>query len=301
MFIYLDHNIIDGISKQHFRLKPSDKIIWIYSDENFAEIKRSNNMKFLEILNDLKAQKIETILDESFKLTGKVNFLPFVKPDKLYEEYIQSINEVHVDNSEHYQFLARLYGADNKDQILGFPDSFKNQIKDILSPYGLYEGEFAEKTNDVADKLEKIVNNEMQEIEELEKTRQSIGTNKGKLNNFANGGNPIEEIWSFLKDKVGPFTKDQFFGFDPIDKQDYTEWPIYLGIVGCHTVLNFLGFNPDKGLNKINDIPSILSDGNHIAHAAYCHGFLSRDKKLCLKAKAIYQYKKIGTLVTKLG
>ena len=90
-------------------------------------------------------------------------------------------------------------------------------------------------------------------------------------------------------------TCDQFFGFDPFEKQGYSEWPMFLGIVGCHTILNYLGFRPDKGLAKANDIPGIVSDGSHIAFAAYCSGLLSRDKKFIAKAKAIYRYKKILT------
>ena len=92
-------------------------------------------------------------------------------------------------------------------------------------------------------------------------------------------------------------TADQYFGFDPVDKQGYKEWPIFLGIVGCHTMLNVLGFRPDGGLTKPSDIPGILSDGSHIAHAAYCQGLLSRDQKLIAKARAIYRYKNIGTQV----
>jgi hypothetical protein len=300
MFIYLDHNIIDGIAKKYFSFKPSTKITWIYSDENFDEIKRSQNMQFLEVLNDLKAQKMELILDESFRITGRVRFLPFINPSDLYEKYVQATSEVNIDNTIHYEFLSRLYGADNKEEILNFPASFKTQVEEILSPYGLFTGEFETRVNQISDNIEKIVSEDMHKIGHIEDTRQGIGTDKGRLSNLANDDNPLEQIWDLVKDKVGNLTIDQFFGFDPLDKQNYTEWPIYLGIIGCHTVLNFLGFKPDRSLSKVGDIPGILSDGSHIANAAYCHGLLSKDKRLCIKAKAIYKYKNIGTVVTQL-
>ena len=39
---------------------------------------------------------------------------------------------------------------------------------------------------------------------------------------------------------------DQFFGFDPVDKQGYELWPLYLGIIGCNAVMDILGFQAEK-------------------------------------------------------
>jgi len=65
-------------------------------------------------------------------------------------------------------------------------------------------------------------------------------------------------------------------------------------------MLNFLGFKADKGLSKVADLPGILSDGAHTAIASYCDAVVSRDKRFCAKAKAIYSFKNINTEVIQL-
>jgi len=65
------------------------------------------------------------------------------------------------------------------------------------------------------------------------------------------GSRPALAIWKLLKDKSPGLSADQFYGFDPIDKQGYETWPLFLGVAGCHTVLNFIGFRPDEGLAKV--------------------------------------------------
>jgi len=153
------------------------------------------------------------------------------------------------------------------------------------------------KVKQVRDKLEVFVNGPLQDVGKLEVTRKALGTNKGRAGNLADKENPILELWQLVSKGLPDLTPDQYFGFDPIDKQGYDEWPMFLGIVGCHTVLNFLGFRPDAGLAKSEDLSGIMSDGSHIAYAAYCQGLFSRDRKLLAKAKAIYRYKNIATQV----
>lgn len=296
MHIYLDHNIVDDISKGSMSLKPSDKVIWIYSSENLNEIIRAGDRRFLNVYKDLRARKIDLVRD-GFKMTGQATIQEYFDPHQAYDDHIEAIHNPEVDNSSDMEFLARLFGGDNKNQILSHPDEFEKQIRQLLEPLGMYEGEIKDKTESVRSALQSFVTGPLQEIEEIEKSRESMGTHGGRAGNLATHDNPIEAIWNLLKEKIPGVTADQFFGFNPVDKQGYQEWPMFLGIVGCHTVLNFIGYKPDKGLSKAEDIPGILSDGTHIAYGAYCQGILSRDKKFIAKAKAIYRYKNIGTQV----
>jgi hypothetical protein len=295
--IYIDHNIIDDISKGDLSLKPSGKVIWVYSHENLAEIKRSGSSRFLGVLEDLKAIKLDLILDSNFRMTGEARFLEYRSPHEEYDSYLESILDTEIDNSSDLEFMARLFGADNKDKVISHPSSFEENIRSLLEPHGLYDEETKLKVERVRDELKEFVAGPVQEIGELEEARKAFGTNKGRAGNLANNENPIDELWAIVKKGVPGMTADQYFGFDPVDKQGYKEWPIFLGIVGCHTMLNVLGFRPDGGLTKPSDLPGILSDGSHIAHAAYCQGLLSRDQKLLAKARAIYRYKNIGTQV----
>jgi len=296
--IYLDHNIIDDISKDDLSLKPSDKVVWVYSHENLGEIRRSGNeLRFLYALEKIKARKLNLILDANFRMTGGAHILEYKSPHEEYESYLEAVSECEIDQNSDLEFIARLFGANNKDEILSHPDSFENNIKALLEPHGLYNDETKKEVERVRDELIGFVNGPLQKVTDLETSRESFGTHKGRAGNLASKDNPIEHLWEIVKDGVNGMSPDQYFGFDPIDKQGYEEWPMFLGIVGCHTMLNVLGFRPDDGLTKTEELPGILSDGSHIAHAAYCQGLLSRDRKLLAKAKAIYRYKNIGTQV----
>jgi len=300
MNIYIDHNIIDDVGKGAISIRESNQITWIYSDENFNEIKRAGDRRFLRILGDLKARKIELILNEQFQITGEARILEISDPELLYEKWIDAVDEIQIDEEMNLEFIGRLFGADNKDSILSHPTRFRNQIAALLEPHGLYGDQTKQKVNGIANELEGLVSGSLQKVGELEKTRETLGTHKGRAGNLKAHENPLEEIWKLIRSSCGGLTADQFFGFDPIDKQGYEEWPLYLGIIGCHTVLNFIGYKSDKGLSKIADLPGILSDGAHIGMAAYCSAVLSQDRRFCSKARAIYKYKNIGTKVLKL-
>lgn len=298
MHVYLDHNIIDDLSKDDLSLKPSDKVIWIYSHENLCEIRRSGNeARFLDALERIKARKLELILNGNFRITGEAKILEYKSPHEDYESYLEAVTDCEMDPSANLELLARLFGAENNEEILSHPHSFENNIRALLEPHGLYDEDMKIKVEKIRDELEEFVSGPLQEVRNLETTREAFGTHKGRAGNLADRDNPIEDIWSIVKKGANGMTEDQYFGFDPIDKQGYETWPMFLGIVGCHTMLNVLGFRPDTGLTKTDDLPGIQSDGSHVGHAAYCQGLLSRDKKLLAKARAIYRYKNIGTQV----
>lgn len=297
IYVYLDHNIIDDISKGDLSLKPSDKVIWVYSNENLVEIKRSGDTRFLNVLESIKARKIELDINSEFKLVGTAKILEYQSPYDINESYLETISGYEIDEKLNNELMSRLFGGDNKKEILSHPETFEENIKHLLQPHGLYTNEIETEVKKVRDKLDDFVNGPLQDIKEIEKSRELFGTHNGRAGNLSNKDNPIEEIWKILEKSNIAVTSEQFFGFEPFDKQGYSDWPMFLGIVGCHTILNYLGFSPDKGISKAKDIPNIASDGTHIAFAAYCTGLLSRDKKFIAKAKAIYSYKNIGTKV----
>lgn len=297
--VYLDHNIIDDISKGELCLKPSsDSVIWLYSDTNLQEVKRSDNKRFLDVLEDIEARKLELILDGNFRITGNARILEYRSPHDVYENYLDATSRYELVNGVVLEFLARLYGANNKDKVLSCPELFEESVRSLLDPYGLHGEEIEIELERVRGNLVEFVNGPMQEVGKLVEARNWFGTGDGMASNLAARENPIEELWSIVKNRVpSEVTADQFFGFDPLDKQGYDAWPMYLGIVGCCAMLNTLGFRPDDGLTRLGGISRMLSDASHIGLAAYCNALFSRDKKLLAKAKAIYRYKNIPTQV----
>jgi hypothetical protein len=296
IYIYLDQNIISDVRDGKSRLKSSDVAVWVYSNETLAEINRSDHPnQYLQLLDALKAVKIELILDSNFKITGQASFLEHVSARDAYTAYVNSSSEVPYDYSSDIELIARIFGADNKNSVLSYPDIFESNIRALIEPHGLYSPEIKLVVENIRDTLSEFVAGSLQEIGNIEVTRQALGTHRARADNLKHKDNPIESLWEIIKPAFPEMTADQCFGFNPVDNQGYEEWPMFLGIIACHTMLNTLGFRPDDGLSKPEGIPNILSDGIHIAYGAYCHGLMSRDQKLLAKARSIYRYKNIAT------
>jgi len=290
MKIYIDHNILDALSKHHFKMNAPEDTVWIYSHETFNEIKRAGDLRFLDMLRDLKARKLELVLDSKFKITGEAYIHEYREPQEFYQLWLEAIAQCPIDEQIHLQFLNRLAGGNNHNEILLHPDRLKDQIRALLEPHGMFTAEIETEVESIAADIQNIVQGPMQRIQELEHSRGQIGTGKGRAGNASSDSNPIQSLWLLIQNNYVDITIDQYFGFDPIDKQGYENWPLYLGIIGCHTILNFLGFHADRGLNNIDKIPGIMSDANHTAMAIYCDAIISKDKKFCAKARAIYTY-----------
>lgn len=292
MRIYLDHNILDALIKNTMTFPDSNDTVWIYSFENFNEIKRSQNMQFLDVLANLDARMLELELNKDFKLTGRAFLHEYQDPHELYAQWLERTSEVPIEDGIHLyiHFLARLAGADNHTEILQHPNNLRKFLYSILSPHDFITSELDSQIEQAVSDIQLVTGGVLQDVKNLENSRASIGIGKGVVNNFPINDNPLLLIWEIMRDKAPGMTIDQFYGFDPIEKQGYDNWPCFLGIVGCHTVLNFLGFHPDKGLSIIKKIPGIMSDANHTAMAIYCDAIMSRDQRFCAKARAIYDY-----------
>lgn len=299
MRIYLDHNILDALSKNRMTLQVPSDTVWVYSNENFNEIKRSKNMRFLDVLANLKARMLELEFDKNFMLTERAFLYEFRDPHELYSQWLDRINEVPIDDAVQLQmqFLARIAGANNQDEMLLHSVRLREFLYSLLSPHDLITNDIESRIEQVVKDIEIVTTGQLLELQHLEHSRTSIGIGRGRVGNLSVDDNPLKLIWEIMRNKYPGMTIEQFYGFDPIDKQGYEKWPRYLGVIGCHTVLNFLGFHPDKGLNSINKIPGILSDANHTAMATYCDAVMSQDQRFCAKARAIFEYLELDIAV----
>lgn len=287
--VYLDQNIVGYVHEGHVRLDRIKGIDWIYSNEHFNEIARSGYTAFLSAFEKLKAQQIEIVLDERFRITDNAQIHPYSSPYERYERHIQTVSDVEFDEGLFTDLMGRLFGADNYQNLSSLPERLKSQVESLLIEAGILNEFDQESLDNISAKLGSIIQNDLSETRSLESMRKPIGTNDGKIGNPITR-NPIQEIWEIVRDKVEGVTAEQFFGFDPIDKQGYDKWPMYLGIVACHTVLNFVGYGTDKGIASVGNLPNIMSDANHIATAAFCDAVISEDKRFCKKASAIYSF-----------
>jgi hypothetical protein len=287
--VYLDQNIVGYVHEGRISLDSVKGVDWIYSNEHFNEIARSGDPAFLSAFEKLKAQQIEIMLDERFRITDSAQIHPYSSPYERYERHIETINEVEFDESLFTDLLGRLFGAENYRNLIDLPERLRLQVESLLIEAGVLNEFDLDSLESISTDIGSIIKNDLSETRSLESMRKPIGTSDGKIGN-PKTENPIQEIWEIVRDKIEGVTAEQFFGFDPIDKQGYEKWPMYLGIVACHTVLNFVGYGADKGIASVKNLPNIMSDANHIATAAFCDAVMSEDRRFCKKASAIYTF-----------
>lgn len=296
--VYLDQSILGFVSDSSLPLDRIGGVDWIYSYEHFHEIQRGNNRSFLNALKKLKARRMEMQLDGNWQFTGKANIHPFECPIESFKRYQENAISGNSLDGLFTPLIARLYGADNQDDVVQLPELLRKEIRLLLED-GSVSLTMEGRTERVASEMDVLIDKELSQIQSLEAMRKSLGTAKGRAGSVK-GDNPILEIWNLIKDRYSNVSIDEFFGFDTKFKQDYNVWPTYLGIIGCYSVLNSIGYRTDKGIARTSTTPNILSDGTHVANAAFCSAFVSADSRMCDKAKAIYRYRDIGTEIFQL-
>jgi hypothetical protein len=300
MLAYLDQNIIGYIHDGKLALKGATDIQWVYSREHFTEIARGGKAELLNVLGELKACQLEVVLDENFKVTDMVRLHSYSDPIKRYERYLEAIHEIPFDQTPQLDLIARCLGADNFESAQSAPNRMGEHLRSILEGLGPLGEPLAARWKVTQGDLAKMIEKHLKTVQPLESIRQRFGTSRGRGTNFELTQDPILALWKLLSPYLPDMSADQFFGFDPPYMQGYVKWPLFLGIIGCHSVLNVLGYRPDKGLSKPDALPNILSDGSHIAHAAFCAALISEDRRLCAKARAIYRHKAIQTEVIEI-
>jgi hypothetical protein len=293
---YLDQNILGYIQEGKFQLPLSEDVAWLYSTEHFTEISRGGDASFLSILRDLRAREIEVLTDEQWRIKDQAIVHDYACPFERHQQHLENIGDVVFDQTLFTDLFARFAGANNYEDVRALPERLQGQLGKLLGAgdHGrtLVPPELETAIADLVDHL--------REARSLEALRKPLGIHKGRVGNL-DPDNALLEIWERVKDKCGDLTMDQFFGFDsPLKQQGEEERSTYQGIIACHTILNFMGYRTDKGLSDSAATPKILSDGIHIAHAAFCDLLISGDRRLTDKASAIYKYVGTGTQVVRL-
>lgn len=301
MLIYLDQNIVGYLSEGRLSLNAPSDVQWVYSNEHFTEIARGGKTHLLAVFETLRARQLEMVLDGKFKIADRAYLHDYSSPFERYQRHLEAIRDAPYNQSSSLELTARLYGGDNVEKVRSVPDRMDEQLRSLLEGVGPMGESLAERWKVAKGDLTQMIEKHLSSARTLESMRRPLGTSKGRGSNLETSEAPILALWNLLSPSLPGVNIDQFFGFDPLDKMGYQSWPLYLGIVGCHAVLNFLGYRPDKGLSAASTLPSVFSDGSHIAHAAFCRAVVSEDRRFCAKARAIYRYKRIPTEVVEVS
>lgn len=292
--LYIDQNIIGLCIEGAIDLPKSPDFYWVYSKEHFAEIRRAANVnQYLAVLDGLGAKLLDLEYDSNFRITGRPILIENGSPFSHYELYLQDSEEVAFNDHVLDPFLAWIYGGSDEDSFRGLPEEIFGQLNELSKNLPDELVSMLGNIEDVKSKFAQVIDRLVQEQYEFSMLRETMGGGKGAVGSV-DGDAQILKIWALLEPVFPGVTCEQFFGFDPIDKQGYESWPIYLGIIGCCAVMDLIGFQAEKKRRRIDKVPNIRSDAHHIAMGAFCSAILSEDKRLIGRASAIYEYKGIG-------
>ncbi len=294
--VYIDQNIIGLQLKGALNLSKRDDLVWVYSKEHFAEIRRSNDPEqYLEVLKNIDAKLLDLTLNEYWKITEEASLISHGIPHQHYESYIDANSDVDFDGTLFDPFQVWVNGGGDEGPLKQVSDNFAKQILRLTSELPFDTTEMINKVDSIKPEFDSMIKKMISNGNDINKTRAAFGNEKGAIGGIS-GEHQIEKIWELISTTMTGtgVSCDQFFGFDPIDKQGYESWPMYLGIIGCCAVMDILGFQAEKKCRKVNKIHNVRSDSAHIAMGAFCAAILSEDRRLVKRARAIYEYKGIG-------
>lgn len=290
--VYVDQNVLVPLSERAPRLASGPNVQWVYSKEHFAEIRRSSDPdQYLTALDMLGAKLIDLELID-WKITGSAKLIDGSAFEH-YSNYCEALTDVDVNENLFDPFQAWVNGGGDEQLLRDLPGHIAEQILALTESLPVEQRSALRDTASGVD-LTPMIGEMVARGNDIKQTREALGDGKGRIGQVT-GDNQLIQIWALIAPACGGITRDQFFEFDPIDKQGYETWPTYLGIVGCCAVLDIVGFQAEKKCRRLAKLPNVRSDSGHIAMGAFCSAILSADKRLTKRAKAIYEYKGIGT------
>lgn len=291
---YLDQNVIGLLLEGKVDLSALDEVQWVYSKEHFAEIRRSQlPRKYLDVLAALDAKLLELVL-ENFNLTDKCILIDAGNPHEHFTRYLEATADVTVDARTFDALLAWGNGGGDPELLRQIPGSVADQLDSIC---GLLTPELREQIKEkrAAVDLAAVIDKMISQGNNVEKAREAFGGGRGRFGDIKGAGQ-LRQIWEIVREVSGRSTSEEFFGFAPNRSFGYEVQPVFLGIVACCAVLDFLGFKAERKAKRVGMIPNVRSDAAHIGMGAYCAAIFSADRRLVERARAIYEYRNIGTI-----
>ena len=292
--VYIDQNIIGLLNEKRVKLE-GDGFVWVYSDVHLEEIERGDCRQLLGDLARIEARRIVPVV-ENGKLTGDAMLHHYEDPVQVLERYLEAVGEVPFAATEIHDLLAALFGSNDEDAIRTIPERTRASLEEIwreIDQDGVIDLPF-EKLIAPAKQLTDAL---LAKPVDLEKCRKFLGV-RGVTNAFEEDENPLQRIWEILQETLpAGIDAEQFFGAKSCVDGEWEYFSPAQAVGNANTMLNHLGYRPDRKLAKASSWPNILSDSRHSSNASYCGFFLTSDMRLRSRARAIYRFFGIATTV----
>jgi len=289
--IYADLNVFRYIAYNELHVVDPERFIWVYSLIHLDEMLRNGNTDALEGMRLLKAREVKDILNDQSKSIGDIQILQYVEPTELYESYVETVSGTRHVASLFIEPLLTIFGADNQAQLAKTPQELIETMDELTSDADdVTRDNLMTTARQTAKDLTQSIHEHLNKQFPIDDTRKAIGMTSGKRKSLENEELPIEAIWELIEPAMDGAERDVMLGLRPnplIPNQQFTQ---HGAITKAHTILNLIGYSPDKSLSSRKKIKNILSDADHVGMAAYCQALLSADKRLCNKARAIYKH-----------
>lgn len=303
--IYLDWGIVSYLKRDEYAelrnllLLNKDRLFIVYSPVHLEDLMKSKGNPQFD--NDIKM--LSDLVEDHLLDIDKGVVLPYrVTPEDFCRNY--------VDNSS--------YLSNNLDSLLlsieaaSIPsDNTINQIRENLNvafhiPQEFRSNELFARTlpnlpesptvKDVVESVRQFMCDMVLNPGSYKKHRALIHEKGFKLESNAgnwNDNEAVSKITSFLKSQgieksFDDFVMMNFYGKKFSANEFFT---------AAYCLLDILGFHSDKLPKDTNTVRSVTTDAKHAYFAGFCDWFISADKSLCHKAKALYSHYGISTRV----
>lgn len=288
--LYLDTNLYRYIAHKELVINTYGEVAFSFSTAHFDDIlANENNRCILETLELVKGGEIVANENRSHEVDSDGVRLDYSDLEEKFDQYQRWMAENQQAMQPILDMMMTVYGAPMKKLKKTIPKGILDLTDDLQFLDADQANNIRTAAIDASLKLQTAL--ESFTPESLPVLRAGLGLNSGAsgIVNESNE-NPIDLIWEKIKSNEEGYTKQCLFGDKLVD--DINNGMSRTSTVPlCHAVLNMLGYYADDGLPDQEKQKSILADGNHIAFGSYCDVFLTSDRRLFNKAKAIFAHK----------
>ena len=265
----------------------------VVSSENIKEVIRSNNTKYFEVFTLFQASYLDIKLIDQQWISDECTVTN--NPDwKIICDKLTKADKIYPENGLK-DLITWPFGKKQEITTKDHIAAKLSGLKEFISDFSDLD-DFAQLNNKIDSAIINVSENNLipDYAISVEEMRRLCEIYPSKISNLS-PNEALVGIFKICSSKCPGITFDQFWGFDPLDKQGYEQWPIFLKIVSAYMSLNYWGYRTDDQLKKDRKMTSSLSDSSHLGHAAFCAGMFSSDDKLVNKGKAIFSHLNIGT------